>query len=55
MINEQTINGQTIHEQTIHEQTMNEQWTKAKQTMMMAKANSTKIKNHSNIMLIVVY
>ncbi len=44
MINDQTINGQTIHEQTIHEQTMNEQWTKAKQTTMMAKANSTKIK-----------
>ena len=48
MINKQTINGKTIHEQTIHEQTMNEQtmneqWMKAKQTTMMAKANSTKI------------
>ena len=43
MINEQTINGRTIHEQTIHEQTMNEKWMKAKQTTMMAKANSTKI------------
>ena len=52
-------NEQTINERTMNERMMNEWWTKDEQTMnerrVTTAANCTKIKNHPNLMFIVVY